>query len=138
MIISLTITSTHTNCLIQLVKERLVKPFVSTEARILQHLLNLSSSFSKFSFLLNRLRFRSAIQLLVSGRRILQDHRSLSTPSTATFENHLQKSGATQLSPHPQHPPEHNLLFWKAFFAETLKVGRIIGPQIRPSTPKTE
>ena len=41
-------------------------------------------------------------------------------------------------APYPQHQPEHNLLFWKAFFAEALKVGRIIGPQFLPSTPKTE
>jgi hypothetical protein len=62
------------------VKERLVKSFVSTEARILQQPHVLSSCFSKNFFnLLNHLRFRSN-QLLVSGRRILQRSKPLSTP----------------------------------------------------------
>ena len=39
------LTSTHTNCLIQLVKERLVKTFVSTEARILRFPQSLSSVY---------------------------------------------------------------------------------------------
>ncbi|MDU9034704.1 hypothetical protein NHG95_16270, partial [Pseudomonas corrugata] len=58
------------------VKERWVEPFVSTEARILQRPVYLSSdyfeSFQSFAFQnlnnFNHLRFRS----LVSGRRILQ------------------------------------------------------------------
>ena len=44
------LTSTHTNCLIQFVKERLAERFVSTEARILRFPLLLSSGyFQKFS-----------------------------------------------------------------------------------------
>ncbi|MGE8191268.1 hypothetical protein ACQKP4_28675, partial [Pseudomonas sp. NPDC086278] len=43
-------TSTHTNCLIQLLKSGWLRAFVSTEARILQQPLLLSSGyFSKFS-----------------------------------------------------------------------------------------
>ncbi|CAD0261916.1 hypothetical protein DENIT_11877 [Pseudomonas veronii] len=43
-------TSTHTNCLIQLLKSGWLRSFVSTEARILQqpHLLS-SDYFQKFS-----------------------------------------------------------------------------------------
>jgi len=66
------------------VKERLAESFVSTEARILQRPVYLSSGyfkkFSKFRFRninnFNHLRFRS----LVSGRRILQRYSLLSTP----------------------------------------------------------
>src|SRR5476651_2629952 len=43
-------TSTHTNCLIQLLKSGWLRSFVSTEARILQQPLSLSSVyFTKFS-----------------------------------------------------------------------------------------
>ena len=43
-------TSTHTNCLIQLLKSGWLRSFVSTEARILQRLVFLSSGyFKKFS-----------------------------------------------------------------------------------------
>ena len=77
-------TSTHTNCLIQLLKSGWLRSFVSTEARILQQPLLLSSGyfqkFSKFRLEIsnnfNHLRFRS----LVSGRRILQRYSLLSTP----------------------------------------------------------
>ena len=77
-------TSTHTNCLIQLLKSGWLRSFVSTEARILQQPLLLSSGyfqkFSKFRLEIfnnfNHLRFRS----LVSGRRILQRYTLLSTP----------------------------------------------------------
>ena len=42
--------STHTNCLIQLLKSGWLRSFVSTEARILQRLALLSSGyFKKFS-----------------------------------------------------------------------------------------
>ncbi|PMY46966.1 hypothetical protein C1X69_28705, partial [Pseudomonas sp. FW305-67] len=49
-------TSTHTNCLIQLLKSGWLRSFVSTEARILQQPLLLSSSkfqifFMKFNYL---------------------------------------------------------------------------------------
>ena len=77
-------TSTHTNCLIQLLKSGWLRSFVSTEARILQQPLLLSSGyfqkFSKFRLEIfnnfNHLRFRS----LGSGRRILQRYTLLSTP----------------------------------------------------------
>lgn len=54
-------TSTHTNCLIQLLKSVSIKPFVSTEAAHSTAALCLVKLFlKKFFFLLNRLRFRSA------------------------------------------------------------------------------
>ena len=65
------------------VKERWVDSFVSTEARILQRPLYLSSGyFQKFSELLfnfNHLRAERSFEQLVSGRRILQHSNLLST-----------------------------------------------------------
>ena len=63
-------TSTHTNCLIQLLKSGWLRSFVSTEARILQRLLYLSSgylrSFKSFLINFNHLRF---VRLGVSRQR---------------------------------------------------------------------
>ena len=54
------LTSTHTNCLIQLLKSVSIKSFVSTEAAHSTAALFLVKLFlKKFFFLLNRLRFRS-------------------------------------------------------------------------------
>lgn len=54
------LTSTHTNCLIQLLKSVSIKPFVSTEAAHSTAALFLVKLFlKKFFFLLNRLRLRS-------------------------------------------------------------------------------
>jgi hypothetical protein len=54
------LTSTHTNCLIQLLKSVSIKPFVSTEAAHSTAALCLVKLFlKKFFFLLNRLRLRS-------------------------------------------------------------------------------
>ncbi|HFH3285192.1 TPA: hypothetical protein ACGJVI_005937, partial [Pseudomonas aeruginosa] len=67
--------------MIRLVKEQLVKAFISTEAA---HSTATSRSvkryFRKFSFLLNRLR-RPSNHLPISGRRILQRSNSLSSTS---------------------------------------------------------
>jgi hypothetical protein len=64
------------------VKERWVDSFVSTEARILQRLVYLSSGyfqkFSKFPYPLQPLARRSTLALLVSGRRILQRYHCVS------------------------------------------------------------
>ncbi|RMT86641.1 hypothetical protein ALP38_05283, partial [Pseudomonas amygdali pv. sesami] len=64
------------------VKERWLRSFVSTEARILQRLLYLSSGyfkkFSKFPLQLQPLALRSTLQLLISGRRILQRYNRVS------------------------------------------------------------
>ena len=58
--ISLTFTSTHTNCLIQLLKSVSIKSFASTEAAYFTAaLLPVKLFLKKFFFLLNRLRFRS-------------------------------------------------------------------------------
>src|SRR5690606_16125451 len=86
-----------------IVKEQLAKSFDSTEARILQHLWISSSLFSKnFFFLLNRLRFRKSLKLLVSGRRILQRFNSLSTFIPTRLS--LSTQAPTGLNHHPVSP----------------------------------
>ncbi|RMT54590.1 hypothetical protein ALP18_04429, partial [Pseudomonas amygdali pv. myricae] len=66
----------------QLLKSGWLRAFVSTEARILQRLLYLSScyfkKFSKFPLQLQPLALRSTLQLLISGRRILQRYNRVS------------------------------------------------------------
>ena len=62
------LTSTHTNCLIQIVKERLVEPFVSTEARILRCPQCLSSVyFEVFRENLVQLQPLGSLRSLVAG-----------------------------------------------------------------------
>ncbi|RMV19349.1 hypothetical protein ALP15_05104 [Pseudomonas savastanoi] len=65
-----------------LLKSGWLRAFVSTEARILQRLLYLSSGyfkkFSKFPLQLQPLALRSTLQLLISGRRILQRYNRVS------------------------------------------------------------
>ena len=64
-------TSTHTNCLIQLLKSGWLRAFVSTEARILQRPLYLSSGnfqkLSKFPLQLQPLAPRSTCRLTSAG-----------------------------------------------------------------------
>ncbi|PBK54028.1 hypothetical protein BUE61_10820, partial [Pseudomonas syringae pv. actinidiae] len=64
-------TSTHTNCLIQLLKSGWLRSFVSTEARILQRLLHLSSGYfqklSKFPLQLQPLALRSTLGCSSAG-----------------------------------------------------------------------
>ncbi|KPW64897.1 hypothetical protein ALP82_05072 [Pseudomonas savastanoi pv. fraxini] len=66
----------------QLLKSGWLRAFVSTEARILQRLLYLSSGYfkklSKFPLQLQPLALRSTLQLLISGRRILQRYNRVS------------------------------------------------------------
>ncbi|QDV99244.1 hypothetical protein FFH21_004500 [Pseudomonas sp. KBS0707] len=68
--------------MIQLLKSGWLRAFVSTEARILQRLLYLSSGyfkkFSKFPLQLQPLGLRSTLQLLISGRRIIQRYNRVS------------------------------------------------------------
>ncbi|RMR59338.1 hypothetical protein ALP83_05336 [Pseudomonas syringae pv. actinidiae] len=68
--------------MIQLLKNGWLRAFVSTEARILQRPLYLSSGyfkkFSKFPLQLQPLAPRSTLQLLISGRRILQRYNRVS------------------------------------------------------------
>ncbi|WP_224786426.1 MULTISPECIES: hypothetical protein [Pseudomonas] len=74
------LTSTHTNCLIQFVKERLAERFVSTEARILRFPLCLSSVyFEVFCEKLVQLQTLDSLAISRSGRRILQRYNLLST-----------------------------------------------------------
>ncbi|RMU14238.1 hypothetical protein ALP33_04962 [Pseudomonas amygdali pv. lachrymans] len=66
----------------QLLKSGWLRAFISTEARILQRLLYLSSGYfkklSKFPLQLQPLALRSTLQLLISGRRILQRYNRVS------------------------------------------------------------
>ncbi|RMW12837.1 hypothetical protein ALO99_04921, partial [Pseudomonas coronafaciens pv. porri] len=66
----------------QLLKSGWLRSFVSTEARILQRLLYLSSGYfkklSKFPLQLQPLALLSTLQLLFSGRRILQRYNRVS------------------------------------------------------------
>ncbi|PWD01226.1 hypothetical protein CX658_14310 [Pseudomonas amygdali pv. lachrymans] len=68
--------------MIQLLKSGWLRAFISTEARILQRLLYLSSGYfkklSKFPLQLQPLALRSTLQLLISGRRILQRYNRVS------------------------------------------------------------
>ncbi|KPW56071.1 hypothetical protein ALO82_100890 [Pseudomonas syringae pv. broussonetiae] len=68
--------------MIQLLKSGWLRAFASTEARILQCLLYLSSGYfkklSKFPLQLQPLALRSTLQLLISGRRILQRYNRVS------------------------------------------------------------
>ncbi|QED83066.1 hypothetical protein PSYTB_04765 [Pseudomonas amygdali pv. tabaci str. ATCC 11528] len=68
--------------MIQFLKSGWLRAFVSTEARILQRLLYLSSGYfkklSKFPLQLQPLALRSTLQLLISGRRILQRYNRVS------------------------------------------------------------
>ena len=69
-----------------IVKEQLVKPFDSTEARILQQPLIPSSDFENF-FSNSTACASDQLQSLVSGRRILQRFKPLSTPSFNRFRS---------------------------------------------------
>ena len=117
-------TSTHTNCLIQLLKSGWLRAFVSTEARILQRLVYLSSGyfqkFSKFPLQLQPLAPWSDLASLVSGRRILQRYNLL---STAFFT-------AVDLTVKPKHSSpltSSNYLINKEFSVSSApEVGRII------------
>ncbi|MBM7063154.1 hypothetical protein JQX08_20745, partial [Pseudomonas sp. UL073] len=61
------------------VKERSVSLSPQPRPRILQQPFVPSSVFRKFLFYFNRLRFRLSFNLVVSGRRILQHPKTLST-----------------------------------------------------------
>jgi len=85
------LTSTHTNCLIQFVKERLVKIFfVSTEARILRFPQSLSSVY--FEVFLRETRLTSNTWLAAisrSGWRIIQHLEALSTTISTAFDHSI-------------------------------------------------
>ncbi|MFG9470660.1 hypothetical protein ACEP2K_30560, partial [Pseudomonas paraeruginosa] len=107
--------------MIRLVKEQLVKAFVSTEAA---HSTATSRSvkryFRKFSFLLNRLR-RPSNHLPISGRRILQRSNSLSSTSAKLRSESLpgpnrcgeQPAGALH---HPRERIRKSLIFKHLLF----------------------
>jgi hypothetical protein len=131
-----------------LLKSVSIKSFVSTEAAHYTAAFQSVKLFLKnFSFLLNRLRFRSEL-LLVSGRRILQRSKPLSTTSFNRFRSTRPKQ-LTGLNHHPVSPahstrirPSVQLLFssnslnFKEFSERTApEVVRIIGAQFRASTP---
>ena len=96
---SLTFTSTHTNCLIQLLKSVSIKPFVSTEAaHFTAAFLTVKLFFRKSLFYSTACRFDQSSSL-VSGRRIIQRSKPLSTTSfTASDQSdrsHQQDSTTT-------------------------------------------
>ncbi|MGN2448142.1 hypothetical protein ACTFIL_24120, partial [Escherichia coli] len=107
--------------MIRLVKEQLVKAFVSTEAaHSTATSLSVKRYFRKFSFLLNRLR-RPSNHLPISGRRILQRSNSLSSTSMKLrFESLLgpnrcseQPAGALH---HPSERIRKSLIFKHLLF----------------------
>ena len=137
---SLTFTSTHTNCLIQLLKSVSIKPFVSTEA-----------AHSTAAFLTVKLFFENFFSTqplaasinpasLVSGRRIIQRSEPLSTTSFNRFRSTRPKL-PTGLNHHPVSVAHStrirhrcnpfylaNLLIYKRFCLRTApEVVRIIG-----------
>ncbi|WP_437422998.1 hypothetical protein, partial [Stutzerimonas chloritidismutans] len=75
------LTSTHTNCLIQLLKSVSIKPFVSTEAAHSTAALLLVKLFLKNFFPSQPLALPFSFKPLVSGRRIIQRLNPLSTTS---------------------------------------------------------
>jgi hypothetical protein len=129
--------------LIQLLKSVSAKSFVSTEAAHSTAAFQSVKLFLKnFSFLLNRLRFRSEL-LLVSGRRILQRSKPLSTTSFQPLSIYLIEA-TNKIKPPPCQPgafysnsPSGQSLFssnplnFKEFSERTApEVVRIIGDQI--------
>ncbi|NHW01174.1 hypothetical protein HAV20_05005 [Pseudomonas sp. D-134-1] len=124
---SLTFTSTHTNCLIQLLKSVSIKPFVSTEAaHSTAALLTVKLFFSKISFLLNRLPLRS---IFISRQREA-NHTAFKTAVNHLFQpppinpteatNRTQppprQLGALYSNPPPAQPSiSSNLLIYKNF-----------------------
>ena len=91
LIIFLTISLSHKHpheLLDSIVKERLVDSFVSTEARILRFPQCLSRVyFTKFPENLQQLQTLDSLRSLVSGRRILQRFKPLSTTFFTAFES---------------------------------------------------
>ncbi|WP_415772541.1 hypothetical protein [Pseudomonas sp. LB3P38] len=85
-------TSTHTNCLIQLLKSGWLRAFVSTEARILQQPLLLSSGyfpkFSKFPLQLQPLALAISRQREANSTALLAAVNTSFTPlSTEKIES---------------------------------------------------
>ncbi|RMN35097.1 hypothetical protein ALQ61_03823, partial [Pseudomonas coronafaciens pv. zizaniae] len=120
----------------QLLKSGWLRSFVSTEARILQRLLYLSSGyfqkFSKFPLQLQPLALRSTLQLLFSGRRILQRYNRVSNSFFLTAVDHCRLD---LLPRRPFTPKPCKLLIYKAFsFPSAPEVGRIIDRSQRAST----
>ena len=137
---SLTFTSTHTNCLIQLLKSVSIKPFVSTEAaHSTAAFLAVKLFFRKFLFYSTACRLDQSASL-VSGRRIIQRSEPLSTTSFNRFRS-IRPKPPTGLN-HPPASPAHstrirhrcnpfylaNLLIYKRFCLTTApELVRIIG-----------
>ena len=137
---SLTFTSTHTNCLIQLLKSVSIKPFVLTEAaHSTAAFLTVKLFFRKSLFYSTACRFDQSSSL-VSGRRIIQRSKPLSTTSFNRFRstrpkpptgfNHHPASSAHSTRIRHQRNPQSqsNLLIYKNFQQRTApEVVRIIG-----------
>ncbi|MEN5123235.1 hypothetical protein ABE489_20950, partial [Pseudomonas sp. TWI698] len=121
------LTSTHTNCLIRFVKERLVKSFSSQPRRAFYAFLRACQAFIlKF---LRETRSTSNTWLAAisrSGRRIIQHLEALSTTISTAIDQAIEAP--------PVLPGLSNSLNFKEFLIPTtLEVGRIIRGFERPS-----
>jgi hypothetical protein len=94
------LTSTHTNCLIQLLKSVSIKSFVSTEAAHLTAACVSVKLFSKsFSFLLNRLRLRSTYRLSSAGGEFYSVTNRCQPPFSPLPINPIEAANRTQPPP---------------------------------------
>ena len=141
------LTSTHTNCLIQLLKSVSIKSFVSTEAAHSTAALFLVKLFlKKFFFLLNRLRFRSTIRLSSAGGESYSVQNRCQPPLLPPPINPTEAANSAQ--PPPCQPGAFysnlpsvqalilaNFLIYKRFrLRPAPEKVRIIGAMILPST----
>ncbi|WP_231676437.1 hypothetical protein, partial [Pseudomonas quasicaspiana] len=126
--------STHTNCLIQLLKSGWLRSFVSTEARILQQPLYLSSGyfkkFSKFPLQLQPLALRSTSRCSLAGGEFYSVTTCCQLPFSPLSINFIEASSTPTES--------SNSLIIKEFFALSApEEVRIIERFERPSTPNS-
>src|SRR6195952_2437618 len=125
--------STHTNCLIQLLKSGWLRSFVSTEARILQRPLYLSSGyfkkFSKFPLQLQPLALRSTWRLTSAGGEFYSVTTCCQLLSHRCRFKHLNRSASSLLT------SSNSLIFKEFSVSSAPEVGRIIDRSGGASTP---
>src|SRR5690606_21326903 len=78
-------TSTHTNCLIQFVKERFDQVFRLNRGRAFYSSLSICQAVFEEFFVSSQPLSRTEAALTASGRRILQHPKPLSTPIPVRF-----------------------------------------------------
>ncbi|WP_256670075.1 hypothetical protein, partial [Pseudomonas sp. L-22-4S-12] len=95
-------TSTHTNCLIQVVKERFDQGFRLNRGRAFYSSLSFCQPVSKnFSFLLNRLRFRSALRFTSAGGEFYSVQTRCQPPLSSLFSSFEPKHRQDQTTTLP-------------------------------------